>query len=164
MKRITTSAKRPPLLLAWFFLSLVSIVRPLCAQTTVGTGSIVGTVSDPTGAVISGARVTITNVATGQLINLAANSSGSFNSGALVPGNYKTQVSATSFRTVEVSLTVLVGNASTVNVKLQVGKANEIIEVRDADLRVNTEQPTVQGVLNAEQIENLLVNGRNFMG
>ena len=50
---------------------LLSITGPLFAQTTVGTGSIVGTVSDPSGAVVSGAKMTITNVATGQVINLS---------------------------------------------------------------------------------------------
>src|SRR5580700_7161953 len=78
-------------------LVLLGIAQPLCAQTTVGTGSIVGTVSDPSGAVISGARVTITNVAMGQDIYLLTNSSGAFSSVALVPGNYKTQVSAKGF-------------------------------------------------------------------
>ena len=148
-------------LAAW--LALLSISQPLFAQTTVGTGSMVGTVSDPSGAVVSGAKITITNVATGQLINLTTNSSGSFNSGALIPGNYKTQVSSKGFSTAEASLTVLVGNTSTVNVKLQIGQEKEVVEVPDQDMQVNTEQPTVQGVLSTQQIENLPVNGRNFM-
>jgi Carboxypeptidase regulatory-like domain len=144
-------------------LAILSLAHPSIAQTTVGTSSIVGTVSDPSGAVVSGAKITIINVATGQLINLTANSFGSFNSGALVPGSYKAQVSAKGFTTTEVSLTVLIGNTATANVKLQVGKEKEVVAVQDEDVRVNTEQPTVQGVLNAEQIENLPVNGRNFM-
>ena len=79
--------------------ALLSLAPVSFAQTTVGTGSIVGTVSDPSGAVVIGAGITITNVATGQRIELTANSSGSFNSGALIPGNYKTQVSAKGFST-----------------------------------------------------------------
>ena len=142
---------------------LLSIPGTSFAQTTVGTGSIVGTVSDPSGAVVSGAKVTITNVANGQLINLTANSSGSFNSGALIPGNYKTQVAAKGFSTAEVSLAVLVGNTATVNVNLEIGQKSQIVEVQAFTLQVNTEQATVQGVLNAEQIENLPVNGRNFL-
>ena len=144
-------------------LALLNIAYPLFAQTTVGTGSIVGTVSDPSDAVVSGAKVSITNVATGQVINLTTNSSGSFNSGALIPGNYKTQVSNKGFSTAEASLTVLVGNISTVNVKLQIGQEKEVVEVRDLNMQVNAEQPTVQGVLSMEQVENLPVNGRNFM-
>src|SRR6266478_9941558 len=64
---------------------VVSFVRPSFSQTTVGTGSIVGIVSDPSGAVVIGAEITITDVATGQVVKLTANSSGTFNSGALVP-------------------------------------------------------------------------------
>ena len=87
--------------------ALLGLARPLFAQTTVGTGSIVGTVSDPSGAVVIGAEITITNVATGQVVKLTTNSFGSFNSGALLPGNYKTQVSAKGFRSAEVPVNVL---------------------------------------------------------
>ncbi len=136
-----------------------SLTPSLIAQSTVGTGSIVGTVSDPTGAVISGAGVTVTNVATGQVIIVTTNSSGSFNSGALIPGNYKTLVSAKGFKPAEAAVTVLVGNTASVSVKLQVGSGQETVDVQDAAAAVNTEQPTVQGVLNERQIENLPVNG-----
>jgi hypothetical protein len=81
----------------------------------------------------------------------------------LVPGTYKIQVSAKGFSSADVSLTVLVGNTATANVTLQIGEETQVIEVRDSEVRVNTEQPAVQGVLNAQQIKNLPVNGRNFM-
>jgi hypothetical protein len=135
----------------------------LLAQTTVGTGSIVGAVTDPSGAVISGAKIKVTNTATGQVIELATNSSGSFNSGALIPGNYKVQISANGFGSVEVSTIVLLGNTSTVNVTLQIGPETHVVEVRSSEMGVNTEQPTVQGVLDEHQIENFPVNGRNFL-
>jgi hypothetical protein len=144
-------------------LVLLSLALRSTAQTTVGTGSIVGTVSDPSGAVINGASVTISNVATGQFIGVTTNSSGSFNSGALIPGNYKTLVSAKGFNSAQVAVTVWVGNTASVSVKLQIGSAKEVVEVQDSAFRVNTEQPTVQGVLNERQIENLPVNGRNFL-
>jgi len=144
-------------------LVLLSLTLRSTAQTTVGTGSIVGTVSDPSGAVISGASVAISNVATGQFIGVTTNSSGSFNSGALIPGNYKTLVSAKGFNSAEMAVTVWVGNTASVSVKLQIGSAKELVEVQDSASRVNTEQPTVQGVLNEQQIENLPVNGRNFL-
>lgn len=133
------------------------------AQTTVGTGSVVGTVTDPSGAVFSGAKVAVINLATGQVINLTSNSSGAYNSGALIPGNYKVRVSAKGFRTTETELTVLVGNTANGNVKLEIGQENQVVEVQATGAQVNTEQATVQGVLNAEQIENLPVNGRNFL-
>jgi len=153
-----------------FFFSLVlsilllwSFACPGFAQTTVGTGSIVGTVVDPTAAVVRGAKVAITNVATGQVINLTTNSSGAYNSGALIPGNYKVRVMVKGFRTTEELLTVLVGNTTNGNVQLELGEEDQVIEVQASTVQVNTEQATVQGVLNAEQIENLPVNGRNFL-
>jgi Carboxypeptidase regulatory-like domain len=144
-------------------LTQLNLVCPSFAQTTVGTGSIVGNVTDPSTAVISGARVTITNIATGQVMTLTTNSSGAYNSGALLPGDYKVQVAVRGFRQMETPVTVLVGNTATANAKLQIGQENQIVEVQGSAVRVNTEQATVQGVLNAEQIENLPVNGRNFL-
>jgi Carboxypeptidase regulatory-like domain len=135
----------------------------LLAQTTVGTGSIQGTVSDPSGAVVSGAKVVITNQGTAQTQTLSTNASGAYTSGPLDPGSYKVQVSAKGFSSVSEVLTVQVGNTSTANVKMQLGQESQVIEVQASAVVVNTEQAEVQGVLNSEQIANLPVNGRNFL-
>ena len=144
-----------------FFVLLFSAMA--LAQATVGTGSIVGTVSDPSGAVLSGAKVTITHTATGQALSLTTNSSGAFNSGALNPGDYRVQASAKGFSTASEVITVQVGSTATFNPKLQVGKESQVIEVQASAIQVNTEQAEVQGVLTHTQIENLPVNGRNFL-
>src|SRR4029077_18033736 len=128
-----------------------------------GSGSIVGTVTDPTGAVVSGAKVVVTNTGTGQSINLNANQSGAYASGPLDPGTYKVQVSATGFSSVSESITVEVGNTASANIKLQLGQESQVIEVQASTVAVNTEQAEVQGVLNSDQIANLPVNGRNFL-
>lgn len=133
------------------------------AQTTVGTGSITGTVTDPTGAVVSGAKIVITNVGTNQSLNLIANSSGAYTSGPLDPGTYRLQVSAAGFSKVSQTVGVQVGNTASANIKLQLGQENQVIEVQADTLAVNTEQAEVQGVLNSDQIANLPVNGRNFL-
>lgn len=135
----------------------------LFAQTTLSTGSIVGTVTDPSGAVVGGAKVAITDTGTNQTFTLTSNSSGAFSSGPLDPGNYKVQVSAKGFSTVSQSVTVQVGNTATMNAKLALGQESTIIEVQGTMVQVNTEQAMVQGVLNASQIENLPVSGRNFL-
>jgi hypothetical protein len=96
-------------------------------------------------------------------MEITTNSSGAFNSGMLIPGDYSTRVTARGFKPVEVLSTVLVGYIATVNADLEIGDANHVIEVEGSALRVNTEQPTLQGVLNEQQIENLPVNGRNFL-
>ena len=133
------------------------------AQTTVSSGSIVGTVTDPTGAVVSGAKVVITNTGTGQALNLTVNAAGSYASGALDPGSSKVQVSAKGFSRVSETITVEVGNTASANIKLQLGQESQVIEVQASAVAVNTEQAEVQGVLNSDQIANLPVNGRNFL-
>jgi len=142
---------------------LVLLGTGLLAQTTVGTGSIVGTVTDPSGAVLSGARVTIMNVATAQTIDATTNAAGAYTSGPLTPGSYRVTVAQKGFSTVTTTTTVQVGNTATVNAKMSLGQESTTIEVQASAVQVNTEQPTVQGVLTANQIDNLPVNGRNFL-
>jgi hypothetical protein len=133
------------------------------AQSTVGTGSIQGTVSDPTGAVVPGAKVTITNRGTSSAIHLTTSSAGTYSSGPMQPGDYVVRIEAKSFKTADLPVSVLVGNTATGNVQMQVGQESQIVEVQGAAVAVNTEQATVQGTIGLSQIENLPVNGRNFL-
>ena len=151
------------LVLALVALSALLLSSVAFGQTTVATGSIQGSVTDPTGAVISGARVTITHKSTGQVITTSTNSAGAYTSGSLIPGDYVVRVEAKGFSTTETQLVIQVGVTSTGNVKLQVGQGSTVVEVQGSAISVNTEQATVQGVLNTDQIENLPVNGRNFL-
>jgi len=132
------------------------------AQTTISTGSIVGTVTDPQGAVVAGAKVTVTG-STGQTVNAITNGGGSYSVSALIPGAYRVRVEARGFKTAQLSLNVQIGNAANGSLKLEVGQENTVVEVAASEVQVNTEQATVQGVLTATQIENLPVNGRNFL-
>jgi hypothetical protein len=132
------------------------------AQTTVSTGSIAGTVTDNTGAVVPSAKVTIVGQ-TGQTVHVTTNSSGSYASGALVPGTYTVRVEAKGFKTEQLSLNVLVNNTANGNAQLQIGQESTVVEVQASAVEVNTQQAEVQGVLSSTQIENLPVNGRNFL-
>ncbi len=76
----------------------------LLAQTTVSQGSIQGTITDPSGAVVGGAKITITHKATGQVISTTSTSSGTYNSGGLIPGDYVLRVEAKGFRTAAAGL------------------------------------------------------------
>jgi len=142
-------------------LLLASLV--LSAQTTISTGSIQGTVTDPTGAVVGGAKVTITRKGTGESRKLSTNSDGIYISGALSPGDYTVRVEAKGFKTSEFAANVQVGVTRSGNVKLQIGSAEQVVEVQASEVQVNTEQATVQGVLTTQQIDNLPINGRNFL-
>src|SRR5580658_11000080 len=151
------------ILIAIIAVSVFWISAPLFAQSTTATGSIQGTITDPSGAVVSGAKVTITNKDTGQTLHVTTSSAGTYNSGALVPGDYSVRAEAAGFKTTEEGVVVKVGVVSGVNLSLEVGAANTVVTVAEQSVAVNTEQASVQGVLNKDQIENLPVNGRNFL-
>jgi hypothetical protein len=143
--------------------ALLPCAAPLLAQSTIATGSIQGTLTDSSGGVVPAARVTITNKDTGQVLGVTTTSTGTYNSGALVPGNYVVRAEVKGFKTVEEGVVVRVGEVSGVNLVLEVGAANTVVRVAEQTVAVNTEQASVQGVLNEQQIENLPVNGRNFL-
>ena len=133
------------------------------AQTTVAQGSIQGSVTDPTGAVVSGAKITISNKATGQVVTSTSSSSGTYNSGGLIPGDYVVRVEAKGFKTTQLPVIVQVAVTASGNVKLEVGQESTVVEVQGSAVTVNTEQATVQGVLTADQIDKMPVDGRNFL-
>ncbi len=142
--------------------TLLLLTSGAFAQTTVATGSIAGTVNDATGAVVAGAKVTLVG-STGQTIKLTTNGQGNYSSGSLIPGPYTVRIEAKGFKTAQLLLDVKVDNTASGSVKLEIGQESTVIDVQASDIQVNTEQATVQGVLTAGQIENLPVNGRNFL-
>src|SRR5438128_3306048 len=133
------------------------------AQATISTGSVQGAIVDPKGAVVVSARVTITNKDTGQKLESEVTSAGTYNSGPLPPGRYVVRVAAKGFKTVEQTVVVAVGIITTANVTFELGSENTVVTVESSAVAINTEQATVQGVLSTEQIENLPINGRNFL-
>lgn len=143
-------------------LALLLTPAALLAQTTISTGSITGTVTDASGAVVPNATITIIGP-TGQTIRATTSGAGSYSSGALIPGSYTVRVEAKGFKTAQLTLNVQVDNAANGNMKMEIGQESTVIEVQASEVQVNTEQATVQGVLTSSQIENLPVNGRNFL-
>src|SRR5256885_1994548 len=93
-------------------------------QTTLSTGSIQGTVTDPSGAVLSGLKVTITNKATGRSFTTNTNASGLYTSGALTPGDYVARAQASGFKSAELPVTIQVGVTATGNFRLTVGQSS----------------------------------------
>ena len=147
-------------------LALVAVAvlsgQPAWSQA-LSTGSIQGTVTDPSGAVVSGASISITNQGTGAVLNLKSSGDGNYNSGALFPGRYTVRVEAAGFKTTEIPITVQVTVTSSGNIKLEIGAASTVVEVQGSSVAVNTEQATVQDVLTADQIDHLPIDGRNFL-
>jgi Carboxypeptidase regulatory-like domain len=160
---------RPASMIPWGKILILMAWIAACAspavftQTTISTGSVQGTITDQSGAVLSGAKVTLTNRATGQAIRVQTSSSGTYSSGALEPGTYSVRVEANGFKSLDATIPVEVGVTSPGNFRLQVGQESQVVEVQASNVQVNTEQASVQGVVTEQQIENLPINGRNFL-
>lgn len=143
------------------FAGALLLVSQLALAQTVGTGTIVGLVSDPAGAAIAGAKVNIKNTVTGAVIHVTTSSDGFYTSGPIQPGHYLVRVEAKGFSTTSNPWVVQVGNVANGDVKMQVGEAPQV-QV-PGGTAVNVEQPTVQSVLQGEQVAALPIGGRNFL-
>src|SRR5579859_4171931 len=133
------------------------------AQSSV-SGSISGTVTDSSGAIIQGAVVTITNTDRGQDITaLKTTSSGYYTAGSLPLGAYTVKVSYPGFKTEVVTGLLLHANdALTVNRALSAGGTNETVTVTAADAQLNLENASSEGLINGEQMSEMPLVTRNY--
>lgn len=128
----------------------------------VQNGQFEGTVTDPSGAAIANAKVTVTNMATNLSVAITSNASGNYVAKELPIGSYKLTVEAPGFKTTSNTNVVLnAGVIAHVDFKLQIGKASEVIEVTGAAAQVNTEDSKLSSTVSGTQITNLPLNGRN---
>ena len=134
-------------------LLLLSLSGPTLAQTG-STGSIAGTISDPTTAVVKGASITVKNNATNQEFTTTTTDNGTFNVPALISGNYTVTIAAPGFKTAVVpDVKVDVGAPSSINITLEVGAPTETVQVVDvAGELINTQSATVGTTITGRQI------------
>ncbi len=130
---------------------------------SVNGGSIAGTITDASGALLPGASVLIKGSDTGSTKQLTTDSAGYYSVGPLNPGNYKVVVTAPGFQTLSVNTVIRVGTATSGSFKLSVGESSVTIEVNAGGIQLNTEQAGVSDVLTSQQIASLPINGRNFL-
>lgn len=143
------------------FLSLLVAVCPTHAQAPSGT--LAGVVMDPAGAPVAGARITIINRDNGLTRNLTTFGEGDYSGAALPPGVYRITVEAAGFSRLQLPATIVAGTTTTVNFTLQVGAVGEEVMVSGATPLLHYDQHQVGGLITREQIENLPLNGRNFL-
>ncbi len=150
---------RRPYLLALLALAW-GILLP--AQTT--TGSIVGVVTDPSGAAVPDATVTVTNEGTGiAVLRLTTDTSGNYVATALPPGRYSVTVEARGFKkSVSPGINLSVQDRLGVNVTLEVGQVSETVEVVGAAPALQTDSSYLGQVVESQRIVDLPLNGRYF--
>ena len=128
------------------------------------TGEIVGTVVDQTGAVVAGATVVVTNTATGVARSLTTNASGVYDAPALTPGTYSVRVALTGFTSsLRSNVEAGVGQVNRQDFSLSVGDVNQSVEVQALASTLDTETTTIGTVIENRSIEDLPLNGRNYL-
>src|SRR3954468_19103037 len=133
-------------------------------QSEVGTTSINGTVSDPSGASIPNAQVTTRNSGTGFVRQTESTGAGYYNISGLPVGLYELTVETKGFRTTRISnINLSVGAAGTLNVTLEVGSTTSEVNVLGDAPIVETSRTVTSTAISTRQVESLPINGRNFL-
>ncbi|HKV61408.1 MAG TPA: carboxypeptidase-like regulatory domain-containing protein [Candidatus Acidoferrum sp.] len=150
------------ILLASFFAVFSILSQPALAQT-VTTGTVIGTVTDPSGAAVLSATVALRSKATNSLATQQTNAAGQYTFANVAPGDYQITVKKDGFRTADVpSLAVEVAKSYTVDVKLELGAASESVTVTmEARVELQTTDAQVGDVIGGEILVRLPTLQRN---
>ncbi|MGO4515410.1 carboxypeptidase regulatory-like domain-containing protein [Terriglobus sp. 2YAB30_2] len=121
-----------------------------------------GSVTDPDGAVIPNAKITLVDKATNRTLQTTSNADGTYSFSRLAPSNYMLTVEATGFVKEQLSNITVQGEVTTgLDVKLHVGAVTETVQVTDATPLINTQNAQVGGTISTEQIQSLPSTGRD---
>src|SRR6266571_1580603 len=142
-------------------MGMLLLCLPLFSQGS--SGRILGTVTDQSGGVISGATVSVTDTERGVTKTLITNDPGEYNAPTLTPGTYKVRAEAKGFKTIERQNVVLeVGKEIRVDLTLQPGDQVQTITITESIPLVETTNATLGGTLNNTDINDMPLNGRNY--
>ena len=127
------------------------------------TGTILGTVTDTSGAVIANAPVEVTNISTGVITKVDSTGTGDYTVPNLNPGSYKVSVQMPGFSKALVTGIVLaVAQDERVNLQLKTGAISETVEVSASAVALDTDSSSVSQIVSEQQMSQLPINGRNF--
>lgn len=144
---------------------LVLLVSASVANAQIYYGTITGTVTDSTGAVVSGAAVTVKNVGTGNTYTETTNESGAYTVAQVPVGSYEIRIVQKGFKEfVATSVEVHTSSDTRLDAQLQLGAASEVVQVEASDIQVDTTSGAVGNVIEGTQVRELPLNGENFMG
>jgi outer membrane receptor protein involved in Fe transport len=127
-------------------------------------GRVIGVVTDPQGAAVAGAKVTVTNAGTNVSWNTVTDGKGSYQVLDVPIGKYKVTVESHGFsKATTEPQDLTINQALRIDVPLKVGTANETVEVQSQAAQVETVNPTIGGTVTGRAIQNLPLNGRNTL-
>ncbi len=132
-------------------------------EAQIDRGTISGTVTDPSGAAVQGATVTVTNLGTNQVVNLTTDSAGIYNARILQIGTYSVEATSKGFqKTLQTGIQLNVNQVAQVDLQLKVGSESQTTEVTAASPLLATETSSLGTVETQERIVDLPLNGRMF--
>ena len=144
-------------------LSLLLLFLAGSASAQVSTASINGVIRDPSGAVVPGATIVLTNVDTSVARTSTANSAGAYGFVSIPPGNYTIESTAKGFSSQKLGPFVLaVGQAATFDFALTVGTETPVVNVKAAAAQLDVSNASLGTVIATQQVNDLPLNGRNF--
>src|SRR5262249_46998774 len=124
------------------------------------TGAITGVVSDPSGAVVTSAEITVVNAGTNATFKTSTNSSATYVLRTLPVGIYRLTAGAPGFKRYETTdIVTQVNEVTRLDVTMSVGDVSESVEVRAATVNVNTEDASLRTVVDQRRVEDLPLNG-----
>ena len=136
---------------------------PTAAFSQAVYGSIFGTVTDPSGAAVPNAKVTVTEIAKGTFDSATTNATGNYTVTHLIPDNYSVKIEAQGFKTLERKpITVSADAAARVDMALQLGEVSQSVEVTGQAPQLKTDRADVATTFNERYVENLPLLNRNF--
>jgi hypothetical protein len=147
----------------WSVLAIL-LLFSLPGVAQLSTADVLGTVTDPTGAIIPGASVTLLNTETRAARTVTTTSSGDYEFDLLPVGSYTVTVKAPGFKTSTTSaLAVEAGDRARSNVQLATGEATQTVTVEAQTPLLQADNATVSSTVTAQAVQNLPLNGRNFV-
>ncbi len=150
-------------ILAYSFAVLLLLCVP-AAFAQQYSGTITGTVTDPSGATVAGATVTITNVGTNASYGATTSAQGVYSVAQLPVGTYKVDIKQPSFKEfVSKGVEVHTSTTTEVNAALELGSVNDTVTVEANDVQVQTTSASLGEVVEGTQVRELPLNGENFM-
>jgi len=150
--------------LAWFVVVAVVILTQVDQTSAQAVyGSVYGTITDNTGAVVAGATVTVTDVSKGTSVSAQSNPTGEYRVDHLIPDTYSVSATAANFQTSTIpNVIVYADTAPKVDLKLQVGAVSTTVQVEGGAPVLQTDRSDVSTVLNTREVETLPNLERNF--
>src|SRR5579859_813821 len=147
-----------------FIALAIAGVNMAFGQGVGATGTILGTISDSTGAVLPNVKIVVTNTGTNAAFNTESNSAGDFNAPSLPPGTYTVSAQTAGFqKSVTDPFTLSVDQKVRINLSLKPGAVTETLEVAAQAINLNTDDAALSQEISGEEVANLPLNGRNFM-